>query len=65
MEQFLSVLSQISSKGYVRNLRKEVGEAISKICEMEEVVIIKEAPLPVYVHMYVSSPSNLCVSKTV
>ena len=35
------------------DLRKEVGEAISKVCRMEGVTIIKAATLPDHVHMYV------------
>ncbi len=38
------------------NLRKEVGELLSKICKMEGVTIIKAATLPDHVHMYVSIP---------
>ena len=47
------------------NLRKEVGEAISKICKMEGVTIIKAATLPDHVHMYVSIPPKESVSKMV
>ena len=46
-------------------LRKEVGEIIGKICKMEEVTIIKAATLPDHVHMYVSIPPKLSVSKVV
>ena len=47
------------------NLRKEVGEAISKICKMEGVEIIKAATLPDHVHMYVSIPPKESVAKVV
>jgi len=47
------------------NLRKEVGEAISKICKMEGVTIIKAATLPDHVHMYVSIPPKESVAKMV
>lgn len=47
------------------NLRKEVGEAISKICKMEGVTIIKAATLPDHVHMYVSIPPKASVAKMV
>lgn len=46
-------------------LRREVGEAISKICKMEGVTIIKAAVLPDHVHMYVSIPPKESVSKIV
>jgi len=47
------------------DLRKEVGEAISKVCKMEEVTIIKAAMLPDHVHMYVyvSIPPKKSVAK--
>lgn len=45
------------------NLRKEIGEAISKECKMEGVTIIKAATLPDHVHMYVSIPPKESVSK--
>ena len=47
------------------NLRREVGEAISKVCKMEGVTIIKAATLPDHVHMYVSIPPKLSVAKAV
>lgn len=47
------------------DLRKEVGGAISKVCKMEEVTIIKAATLPDYVHMYVSIPPKASVAKVV
>ncbi len=37
-------------------LRKDVGEALSKACKLEGVTIIKAATLPDHVHMYVSLP---------
>lgn len=46
-------------------LRREVGEAISKVCKMEGVTIIKAAVLPDHVHMYVSIPPKESVSKIV
>lgn len=46
-------------------MRKEVGEAISKVCKMEGVTIIKAATLPDHVHMYVSIPPKMSVSKVV
>ena len=47
------------------DLRREVGEAISKVCKMEGVTIIKAATLPDHVHMYVSSPPKESVAKVV
>lgn len=47
------------------NLRREVGETISKVCKMEGVTIIKAATLPDHVHMYVSIPPKLSVAKAV
>ena len=47
------------------NLRREVGEAISKVCKMEGVTIIKAATLPDPVHMYVSVPPKASVAKMV
>ena len=38
------------------DLRKEVGEAISKVCKMEGVIIIKATILPDNEHMYISIP---------
>ena len=46
-------------------LRREVGEAISKICKLEGVTIIKVAVLPDHVHMYVSTPPKESVAKVV
>ena len=46
-------------------LRKEVGEILGKVCKMEEVTIIKAATLPDHVHMYVSIPPKVSVSKTI
>ena len=47
------------------DLRKEVGEAISKVCRMEGVTIIKAATLLDHVHMYVSIPPKESVAKVV
>ena len=47
------------------DLRREVGEAISKVCKMEGVTIIKAATLPDHVHMYVSIPPKESVAKIV
>lgn len=47
------------------NLRREVGEAISKVCKMKGVTIIKAATLPNHVHMYVSIPLKASVAKIV
>lgn len=47
------------------NLRREVEEAISKVCKMEGVTIIKAATLPDHVHMYVSIPPKASVAKMV
>ena len=47
------------------DLRKVVGEAISRVCKMEGVVILKAATLPDHVHMYVSIPPKESVSKIV
>ena len=46
-------------------LLKEVGEILGRVCKMEEVTIIKAATLPDHVHMYVSIPPKLSVSKAV
>lgn len=46
-------------------LRKDVGEALSKACRLEGVTIIKAATLPDHVHMYVSIPPKESVSKKV
>lgn len=46
-------------------LRKEVGEILGKVCKMEGVTILKAATLPEHVHMYVSIPPKLSVSKTI
>ena len=45
------------------DLRREVGEVISKICRLEGVTIIKAATLPDHVHMYVSIPPKESVAK--
>lgn len=47
------------------DLRKEVGEAINKVCKMEGVTIIMTAKLPNHVHMYVSIPSKESMAKVV
>lgn len=47
------------------DLRKEVGKAISKVCRMEGVTIIKAETLPDHVHMYVSIPPKESVAKVV
>lgn len=46
-------------------LRRDVGEILGKVCRMEGVTIIKAATLPDHVHMYVSIPPKLSVSKVV
>ena len=46
-------------------LRREVGEAISKVCKLEGVTIMKAATLPDHVHMYVSIPPKESVAKVV
>ena len=47
------------------DIRKEAGEAISKVCKLEGVTIIKAATLPDHVHMYVSIPPRESVAKVV
>lgn len=47
------------------DLRREVGEAVSKVCKLERVTIIKAARLPDHVHMYVSIPPKESVAKVV
>ena len=46
-------------------LRKDVGEILGKVCKMEGVTILKATTLPEHVHMYVSIPLKLNVSKTI
>ena len=46
-------------------LRKDVGEILGKVCKIEGVTILKAATLPEHVHMYVSIPPKLNVSKTI
>ncbi len=46
-------------------LRKEVGEILGKVCKMEEVTIVKAATMPDNVHMYVSIPPKVSISKTI
>lgn len=58
-------ISKYRRKVMFGNLRKEIGEAISKVCKMEGVTIIKAATLPDHVHMYVSIPPKESVSKVV
>ena len=52
-------------KAMFGELRKEVGEILGSVCRMEGVTIIKAATLPDHVHMYVSIPPKLSVSKAV
>lgn len=40
-------------------LKRDVAEAISKACKMENVTILKAAIMPDHVHMYVSIPSKV------
>nr|WP_296463220.1 IS200/IS605 family transposase [uncultured Acetatifactor sp.] len=47
------------------DLRREVGEAIGKVCKTEGVTTIKAATLPDHVHMYVSIPPKESVAKVV
>lgn len=46
-------------------LRREVGEVISKVCKTEEVTITKVATLPDHVYIYVSISSKKSVAKVV
>ena len=46
-------------------LRKDVGEILEKVCKMEGVTILKVATISEHVHMYVSIPPKLNVSKTI
>lgn len=46
-------------------LRRGVGEILGKVCRMEEVTIIKAATMPDHVHMYVSIPLKVSISKTI
>ena len=46
-------------------LRAEVGEILGKVCKMEDVTIIKAGTLPDHVHMYVSIPPKVSISKTI
>ena len=44
-------------------LRQDVANILSAVCKMEGVTIIKAAVMPDHVHMYVSIPPKLSVSK--
>ena len=46
-------------------MKRDVAEAISKVCKMENVTILKAAITPDHVHMYVSIPPKESVSKTI
>ena len=52
-------------KAMFGKLRKEVGEILGKVCRMEEVTIVKAATMPDHVHMYVSIPPKVSISKTI
>ena len=52
------IIPKYRRKVMLGDLRKEVGEAISKVCKMEGITIIKAATLPDHVHIYVSIPSK-------
>ncbi len=52
-------------KAMFGNLMKEVGEILGKVCRMEGVTILKAATMLDHVHMYVSIPPKLSVSKAV
>lgn len=49
----------------MESYEKDVGEILGKVCKMKGVTILKAATLPEHVHMYVSIPSKLNVSKTI
>ena len=52
-------------KAMFGTLRREIGEILNKVCKMEEVIIIKAATFPDHVHMYVSIPPKVSISKTI
>ena len=45
------------------DMRKEIGEILRKLCEMEGIELIKGAICPDHVHMYVSIPPKKSVSE--
>ena len=53
---YIVFISKYRRKVMFGDLRKEVGEPISKVCKMDRVTIIKSVTLPDHVHLYVSIP---------
>ena len=51
--------------GLVNHIKYNGGAQWTIICRMEEVTIIKAATLPDHVHMYVSIPPKVSVSKVI
>ena len=62
---YIVFISKYRRKVMFGDLRKEVGEAISKVCKMDRVTIIKAVTLPDHVHLYVSIPPKESVEQVV
>ena len=50
-------------KAMYGEVRKEMGEILRKLCEMEGIKLIKGAVCPDHVHMYISIPPKKSVSE--
>ena len=46
-------------------VRSEMAEILKKLCEMEEVELVSGAVCKDHVHMYVSIPPKVSISKTI
>ena len=52
-------------KIFFGEVRRDVGEILRKLCEMKGVTLIEGTTQPDHVHMYVSIPPKVSISKTI
>ena len=57
------VIPKYRRKVMYGQMRKEVGEILKKLCEMEGIMLIKGSVSADHVHMYASIPPKMSISK--
>ena len=57
------IIPKYRRKVIYKEIRKEIGEILRKLCDYKHVEIIEAHAMPDHIHMLVSIPPSLCVSE--
>lgn len=57
------IIPKYRRKVIYKEIRKDIGEILRKLCDYKHVEIIEAHAMPDHIHMLVSIPPSLCVSE--